>query len=218
MTSNTGAIQTITARHSLCPQSSTRNTDSFSCDRLADKKDTRIGGATGLLSSIPATRTAKVLPFHRRRPRRRVSFSAETTGRLRFGQGAIRCDRPALITVFISSSRLLSLLSSLTPLSARSRRTRRRSSRNPDLCKDQGIFRALCARQLPITHYPKATFGRTNGSLSLAPPRRPLKTEQLPVWISPHQVWPATAKHLWCCLPMTLRVAGSWNRRVGQLL
>jgi hypothetical protein len=84
-----------------------------------------------------------------------VSHSAQRQpAAYRFGQGVFRCDRPALITVFISSSHLLTLLSSLTPLRTRSGRARRRSSRPSGICTDEGILRALCTRQLPVAHYP----------------------------------------------------------------
>jgi hypothetical protein len=46
---------------------------------------------------------------------RRVSLQKETSGRVPFGSGALRCFRPALITVFIGNSLTLTLLSSLTP-------------------------------------------------------------------------------------------------------
>ena len=42
-------------------------------------------------------------------------YQKETTGHLPFGSGVLRCFRPALITVFISSSLMLTVLSSLAP-------------------------------------------------------------------------------------------------------
>jgi len=42
-------------------------------------------------------------------------FSNETPGHVPFGSGVLRCDRPALITVFIGSSLVLTVLSSLAP-------------------------------------------------------------------------------------------------------
>ena len=42
-------------------------------------------------------------------------YQKETTGHLPFGSGVLRCFRPALITVFISSSLALTVLSSLAP-------------------------------------------------------------------------------------------------------